>query len=75
MAKKKSSRAPSRSSGRGKGKDTGFEVEDSQDEAEAGPMPASLETGLVFVTFVALVIGLILAQLDLGSTYGQGLFG
>lgn len=55
-----------------RGKDAEFEVDDQT--APQGPT-AGLETGLVFVTFAALVIGIVLAQIELGSTFGRGLFG
>ena len=70
---KKSRKSPARGS-KAKAKDTGFEVED-QEEVEAvegGASAAGIETGLVFVTFVALIVGFVLAQIDLSSNYGEG---
>ena len=55
-----------------RGKDAEFEVEDQT--APQGPS-AGLETGLIFVTFAALLVGVVLAQIELGSTFGRGLFG
>ena len=73
----KSRNAPRGGGRKGKpAKDTTFEVED-QDELEAaaaGP-GGDLETALVFVTLIALVVGIILAQVELSGSYGQGLFG
>ena len=65
---KRTPRKSGRRSGGGK-KDSGFEVEES-----AAPKGASatLEDGLVWVTFVALLVGLIAAQIGL-SDYGAGL--
>ena len=65
------SKQPTSGAGRSGG-NKGFEVENPE-EAAVGPPPASLEQGLILVTFVALVVGLILAQMDLSSTYGKGL--
>ena len=67
---KRTPRKSGRRSGGGK-KDSGFEVEDSA--APAKGASATLEDGLVWVTLVALVVGLIAAQLGL-SDYGAGLF-
>jgi len=61
-------RQPQRQSARRGRKDGGLEVEDSG-TAES----MSLEQGLVLVTFVALLAGLILAQIGL-SDHGGGLF-
>lgn len=68
---KRTPRKSGRRSGGGK-KDSGFEVEDSS-AAPAKGASATLEDGLVWVTLVALVVGLIAAQLGL-SDYGAGLF-
>ena len=70
MAKKR--KAPARGGARGKAKDTGFEVQDQdQEDAVSGPQ-IGLETGLIFVTFIALIVGFILAQTDLSSSYAEG---
>lgn len=70
MAKAK--RTPRKSGRRSAGgaKETTFEV---QDTATAPKSSATLEDGLVWVTFVALIVGLIVSQLEL-SDFGQGLF-
>ena len=60
-----------RKSGRRGGKDAGFEVEESTGAKAPG---LTLEDGLVWVTFTALVVGLIAAQIGLAD-YGGGLFG
>ena len=71
MAKKR--KAPARGGSRGKAKDAGFEVQDSdQEEAAASGPQAGIETGLIFVTFVALIVGFVLAQMDLSNSYGDG---
>ena len=64
-------RTPRKSGGRrgGGSKSSTFEVEDSA--APKGP-GASLEDGLVWVTLVALVVGLVAAQIGLAE-YGAGL--
>lgn len=74
----KSRKNPTRGGGGSarKSKDAGFEVEEQSAEGQSSaPAGASLETALVYVTFVALIIGLIMAQSDLASSYNQGLFG
>ena len=71
MAKKKARKQPARGAGRS-AQPRGFEIEESL-AAEASPVGASLEQGLIMVTFVVLVIGLILAQMDLSASYGKGL--
>jgi hypothetical protein len=61
---------------RGKGrakKGAGFEVEESGDAA-AG-QAAGIESGLVVVTFVALIVALLLSQIELADSFGKGLFG
>ena len=66
----------SKAKGKGKGKSGGFEVEEQGGDGEEAAGPgATLETALIYVTFLALVVGLILAQMDLSSTYGKGMFG
>lgn len=65
MAKRQPQRQSSARRGR---KDAGLEVEDS-----GTAQGMSLEQGLVLVTFVALLAGLILAQIGL-SDHGKGLF-
>ena len=55
-------------------KEASFEVEE-QGEAAAAPAQTSLETALVYVTFVALIAGLIMAQMDLAATYDMGMLG
>ncbi|MDG2149621.1 MAG: hypothetical protein P8N09_08860 [Planctomycetota bacterium] len=76
----KSRKNPTRGGGgsarKTKSKNAGFEVEEQPAEGETSPSAgASLETALVYVTFVALLAGLIMAQSDLASSYNQGLFG
>lgn len=44
------------------------------DEEEAGNGKGSLETGIVLVTAVALVFGIVLGLLELGKHYGVGPF-
>jgi len=78
MAKSKNPRTPTRSGARGKGKDSGFEVEDQGQAAGApgaDPAAPSVEQLIVMVTFVALFVALLLSQIELGSSYGRGLFG
>lgn len=53
-------------------KDTEFQVEEAA--VDSGPK-AGLESGLVVVTFVALLIGIVMAQMELGDAFGKGLFG
>jgi len=62
--------AKARSGGRSK-KSADFEVE----EQEQGGQPAGIEGSLVLVTFVALVVALVLSQIELGSSFGKGMFG
>ncbi len=82
MAKSKNPRTPTRSGARSKGKDAGFEVQDQGQDpgqadgsANATPAGPSAEQMIVLVTFVALLAALILSQVELGSSYGRGLFG
>ncbi|MFT7463702.1 MAG: hypothetical protein ACI9EF_002049 [Pseudohongiellaceae bacterium] len=62
--------AKARSGGRSK-KSADFEIEESQ---EQGP-PAGIEGSLVLVTFVALAVALVLSQIELGNSFGQGMLG
>lgn len=63
--------AKARSSGRSK-KGVDFEVEENADQ---GAQAAGLENGLIMVTFAALLVALILSQVELGSSFGKGMFG
>ena len=65
MAKK---RTPRKSTRRG-AKDTGFEVEDQAEAAEAKTSKAGMEDGIIWATLVALLAGIVLAQMQL-SDYG-----
>ena len=67
MAKKAARRGGSRRSA--KAKDAAFEVEDP---ADSGAAPLGLEAGLVLITFVALLVGLIVAQMQLSSQFDAG---
>lgn len=71
MAKSKRAAAAT-TSRRGKASTTSFEVEDQ--DAPKGPQ-AGLEAGLVFVTFAALVVAIVMAQMELASSFGKGLLG
>lgn len=62
--------AKARSGGRSK-KSADFEVEDQE---QSGPA-AGIEGSLVLVTFVALIVALVLSQIELGSSFGKGPFG
>ncbi|MBK6941287.1 MAG: hypothetical protein IPH13_13995 [Planctomycetes bacterium] len=44
------------------------------DEEETGNDKGSLETGIVLVTAIALVFGIVLGLLELGKHYGVGPF-
>ncbi len=55
--------------GGGRGDQGGFEVEETTEAAA----PMSMEVALVLVTFVSLIAALILSQLELSNSYGQGL--
>lgn len=48
-------------------------IEEVEDE-EAGNGQGSLETGIVLVTAIALVFGIVLGLLELGKHYGVGPF-
>jgi hypothetical protein len=61
-----------KSAGRGKKAALALDVE-TEDGGEAAA-PAGLENGLVLVTFLALVVALVLSQIELSSSYGKGLF-
>jgi len=61
-----------RSKGRAK-KGAGFELEENVDSVDV--QPAGIENGLVLVTFAALIIALILSQIELGGSFGKGMFG
>lgn len=74
-ARKNPTRGGGGASRKSKTKNSGFEVEEQGDEAAVAAPSTSLETALIYVTFVALLVGVILAQMDLGSTYGKGMFG
>jgi hypothetical protein len=50
-----------------------FEVEEHGEGAPAAG--TSLETALVYVTFIALLIGLVMAQMDMAATYDMGMLG
>ena len=54
-------------------KDAEFEVEDAADAPEAGPA-SGLETGLVFATFAALVLALVLLWQKSVADHGAGPF-
>lgn len=49
------------------------EVADLESEPAAGP-GHTIETGLIFVTFLALLVGIVLAQMALKKYYDAGLF-
>lgn len=74
----KARKNPTRGGGsrKARSKDGGFEVEE-QDGLDDGAADngAGLESALVFVTFLALVIGLIVSQMDLSSSFGKGMLG
>ena len=65
-------RGKTKPAARGKGKAATLDVQDEQGGDAAAP--ASLETALVYVTFLALLLALVLSQIELSSSYGKGLF-
>lgn len=75
MAKRSGSRskpaAPRKS--RGAAKESAFEVEEAGAEAAEGTAHG-LETGLVFFTFICLLLGFVLIQMRMAE-HGAGLFG
>ena len=75
MAKRSGSRskaaAPRKS--RSAAKESSFEVEEAGAEAAEGNAHG-LETGLVFITFICLLLGFVLIQMRMGE-HGAGLFG
>lgn len=48
--------------------------QEGDDGGAAAPAPASLESSLVLLTFIALITALVLSQLELSQSYGKGLF-
>lgn len=76
MAKRSGSRgkaaaAPRKS--RAAAKDSGFEVEEAGGEVAEGEAHG-LETGLVFFTFVCLILGFVMLQMIMAE-HGAGMFG
>jgi len=54
----------------------GLEVEEAMADDEVGGQPAAgLESGLVVLTFIALIVALVLSQMELGSAFGKGMLG
>lgn len=49
-----------------------FEVQDESGAANAAPAEG-LERMLLVITLVALLVGLVLSQMELSSSYGKGL--
>jgi len=49
-------------------------IEDVETDEEAGNGQGALETGIVLVTAIALVFGIVLGLLELGKHYGVGPF-
>jgi len=74
MARKNAPSRKPKAPGRSRAKEASFEVEDQAAAAEPAGPAATLETGLVFVTFIALLVGLLLSQIELSSSFGRGLF-
>lgn len=62
--------------GGGKAAGRGLEVEEAMADDDAVAQPAAgVESGLVVLTFVALVVALVLSQMELGNSFGKGLLG
>jgi len=49
-----------------------IETENAGDGEAAAPM--GIENALVIVTFIALLVGLVLSQIELSASFGKGLF-
>ncbi|GJM20808.1 MAG: hypothetical protein DHS20C15_07230 [Planctomycetota bacterium] len=76
MAKRSGSRgkAAAPRKPRSAAKDSSFEVEEAGAEAAAEGGAHGLETGLVFFTFICLLLGFVLIQMRMAE-HGAGLFG
>ncbi|RKY20969.1 MAG: hypothetical protein DRQ55_05855 [Planctomycetota bacterium] len=73
MAKRGKTKPAAR--GKGKGRAKAASTLDVEDQDGAAPKAGTnTETALVYVTFLALLVALVLSQIELGSSYGKGLF-